>query len=139
MIATATGFFVAGTVLLLAALSVLQDGDAAPRWVLAVCAAVFLLASALALSAGPGGLRGRAVDVVGCVIVLLFAVLANWTAFGPGDRSGSFGIALPVLATGSPASQTTIRIAFAVSALVLDALSIAIVVKVLRWALRRPR
>jgi hypothetical protein len=94
----------------------------APRWVIVVAGLAFVFAG---VSVVQQAFQIEAFKYVpGLVIVLALAAVANWVAFGPGDRSGEgtltvVGIPIPVT------SQIAGRVAFGFGAVVIDLLLVA--------------
>ncbi len=118
------------------------EGEHAPPWVIAASGAVFAVAGLAVLvdvlpelRASPE-LKGRLHGGLGFVIILLFALIANWIAFGPGERSGEVTFALPLFGF-STGGDWLLRAPFACSAVFMNVLVILLVVRGLRGALRR--
>jgi hypothetical protein len=108
----------------------------APRWVVgAVGLAFFLAGSALFTCRSRGTRKFQA--FLGAMILILLAAMANWIAFGPGERQFSGTISLPFSAYSSRASELTGRIVFGISALILDVLIVYMLIMALRWIMRR--
>jgi hypothetical protein len=104
-----------------------EESIHAPRWVIAVAGLAFLFAG---VSVVQQAFQIEAFKYVpGLAIVLALAAVANWVAFGPGDRSGEgtltiVGIQIPV------SSDIGGRIVFGFGAVVIDLL---LVVGVVHW------
>lgn len=112
----------------------------APRWVIGLAGAVFLLMGGLILhyvirnglrgSASPAGGRDDqfflAGWLVGGLMVTAMAAVAAWIAFGPGDRqfSSSFGVGGGFLGGSSPSDEAVGRTIFGVGAVVTGAFAI---------------
>ncbi len=100
----------------------------APRWVLAAAGAVFVIGGALVLTSEiQESSRYRSPWVEGLrfagggVIITLFAAVANWIAFGPGERQFTTTISLPLITTVLGAEGGG-RLVFGCGAVLLDLL-----------------
>jgi len=93
----------------------------APLWVVGLTGACFVLAGTLILiPERQVRLRGFAVGV----LVSAFAVIFDWVAFGPGERSFSGSLSFGGLALHSGGGALGGRIAFGGAALVMDAFAL---------------
>lgn len=125
-----------------------------PGWVAVAAGSMFLLAAgALVVDALAGGIQANgdlppdtpaalraAQSVCGFGIVVLFAVVTSWIAFGKGERHFSTTLALPFMWTTSRAGDTTGRWAFGAAAVLLWLIVAGVCVKTLRrFAANRQR
>ncbi len=60
------------------------------------------------------------------VVISLFAVVANWVAFGPGERQFSGGIDIPLGLFSVETSETTGRIVFGIGAVLLEVIAASV-------------
>lgn len=122
-----------------------------PRWMPVAAGSTFVLAAgalivdALAGGIGPTGdlppetstgLRA-AQNVCGFGIVVLFAVIMSWIAFGKGERHFTTTLALPFMWTRRASGDTMGRWMFGAFALLLWVVVFAVCAKVLRRLARR--
>lgn len=132
LMASRSGIFVgvvavlAGVFISLAAAGIIKVDEAgfnAPRWIVLATGMVFFLGGVTVLAIG--GVQDRQADeidavrifrgIAGSLIIVLFAVIANWTAFGPGDGA-----------------NLRSRIAFGCGAVLLDLMVVIIVLRTVR-------
>ena len=104
-----------------------EESIHAPRWVIAAAGLAFLFAGVAVVQQAFQIEKFKYVP--GLAIVLALAAVANWVAFGPGDRSGEgtltvVGIAIPV------SSDLVGRIVFGFGAVAIDLL---LVVGLVHW------
>lgn len=112
----------------------------APRWIAGLAGLVFFAGGIAASLQDPRfePLRDEwwfraIVNLAGPVIILLFAIIANWIAFTPGERSFSGGISIPFITiSGGGANQLTGRAVFGISAICLNVLVIVLLGRGLR-------
>ena len=97
----------------------------APRWVVGAAGLVFAMAGIAMATARPEhsapGARATLrtfLPVLG--IVGGMAAIANWVAFGPGERHFSGGISIPFVSFAFRSSEWTGRAAFGIGAVMLD-------------------
>jgi len=121
-------FIAAGLAIVLVAADVIPTDPRsldAPRWVVAASGLTFFLAG-VAMMVMPGASAGARGQVSWLGFLLVFGILgsmaaiANWIAFGPGERQFSGTISIPFIAITSGSSEWTGRIAFGVGAVILD-------------------
>ena len=103
----------------------------APRWVLAITAAMFCAGGFVPMTIRLGADAWQT-RLVGAVVLLALAAIFNWIAFGPGPRQFTSTFSLG----GSPidraaAGERTGRIIFGVAAALIDVYVVAVAV---RWA-----
>ncbi len=130
-------FLLTGWAIVLVAMGVIpvpEKSFEAPRWVVGVLGAVFLVGGfALLLMAAEGvvpeALRQGGLYLVVLVMVGGFALVFNWAAFGSGERafSGSFSLFFFTFSPGSGDFQG--RLAFGCIALGLDVLFFVMLVR----------
>jgi hypothetical protein len=116
-----------------------EAGFNAPRWVMLAGGMIFFLAGVIVLATG--GVQDPSTEEIdavrifrgtfGFLIVLLFAVIAHWVAFGPGDRLFSGSLAIPFV------SDLLGRIAFGCGAVLLDMILLVMVFRAGRSLFRR--
>ena len=104
-----------------------EESIHAPRWVIAAAGLAFLFAGVAVVQQAFQIEKFKYVP--GLAIVLALAAVANWVAFGPGDRSGEgtltvVGISIPV------SSDIAGRIVFGFGAVAIDVL---LVVGLVHW------
>jgi hypothetical protein len=110
-----------------------EESIHAPRWVISAAGLAFLFAG---VSVVQQAFQIQAFKYLpGLAIVLALATVANWVAFGPGDRSGEgtltvVGIQIPV------SSDIAGRIVFGFGAVVIDLL---LVVGFVHWFREKSR
>ncbi len=135
-----------GVAILLAALDLVPVDEAsfhAPRWVVgaAGCAASLVGGLVLLSLVSPGttpaetgieSLVDRMRQAGALMVFVLMAAIANWIAFGPGERAFSGSVSLPFLALALPSSEVIGRFVFGVGAVSLDVILILIVFRGLR-------
>lgn len=138
-----TGVFVAllilvGGALIFLAFDPSTEGERAPPWVIAASGAVFAVAGLAVLvdvlpelERAPE-LKKRLHGGLGFVIILLFALIANWIAFGPGERTGEVTFSLPLVGFSTERGDWLLRAPFACSAVFMDLLVMMLVVRKLR-------
>ncbi len=106
-----------------------EESIHAPRWVIAAAGLAFLFAGVSVVQQAFQIEKFKYLP--GLAIFLALTAVANWAAFGPGDRSGEgtltiVGIPIPV------SSELSGRVAFGFGAVVIDLLLIAGLVHWLR-------
>jgi len=115
-----------------------------PRWV-GVAAGLAFILFGLAMVAMPATSPEAQGQVTWRGFILVFGILgsmaamANWIAFGPGERHFSGTISFPFFAISSGSSEWTGRIAFGVGALILDVMLVVLTYGSLRALLGRGR
>jgi hypothetical protein len=117
-----------------------ESGFNAPRWVVLAAGMVFFLAGATILATG-GAQQSQVEEInavrifrgaAGFLIVFLFASIANWVAFGSGDRQFSSSIQLPFLAVTREAGDMPGRLAFGCGAVLLDLILVFMILRFIR-------
>ncbi len=73
---------------------------------------VFLLGGVFLLCCAGETPPSRLGSILGGGMVVCLATIANWVAFGPGDRSGGATFSLPFVSLEGRAGSLAIRIAF---------------------------
>ena len=120
--------------------------DGVPGWIVVAAGSTFLLAAgALAVDALAGGIGPdgdipanapsslrTAQGLCGFGIVVLFAVITSWIAFGPGERHFSIAISLPLAWIRARSGDTAGRWAFGTAAVMLWLVVILTCVNTLR-------
>lgn len=129
------GIFAAGIGLLIVFLSIdvipAEDSSfSAPRWVAGLAGLVFILGgfgvllSALAETSDWSDRFSTVIkslqSVVGVLIFVIMAGIANWVAFGSGDRSFSGSVSGSSFSIGLTTGELVGRIVFGVGAVLLD-------------------
>lgn len=141
-IALGLGVALVGGVIVGVALFGKADGFHAPRWVVGCMGGAFLFfggwtAVTYALGYDPRRpqetLPSAKIQLVVIVpALLLFAAPFHWIAFGQGPRGFSSTISLPFLSVSGRASELSGRAMFAFGALLIDALTVAAGIRLLR-------
>ncbi|MGH7772342.1 MAG: hypothetical protein ACREQA_08890 [Candidatus Binatia bacterium] len=103
----------------------------APRWVVGSVGLAFFLAG-LALFTSRYKEAKKFQVFLGATVLILLAGMANWIAFGPGERQFSGTISLPFSAYSSKASELSGRIAFGIFAGILDVVILGFLISGLR-------
>lgn len=149
--AIALGVALALTGLAIVAVAFLGKGEGfhAPRWVVACAGAAFLFfggwtAALYATGYDPRRptetLPGPGIQLVVLVPGLLFfAAPFHWIAFGRGARAFSSTLSLPFFAARGTASDTSGRVMFAIGCLLIDAIIVAVVLRLAREMAGRGR
>lgn len=138
-------FVVIGAVIIYLAVEPSTEGEHAPPWVIAASGGVFAVAGLGAMVEMLPGLRSKpAVKArlhsgLGFTLVLMFALIANWIAFGPGERTGEVSVSLPLFGFSTGRGDWLIRAPFACSALLMNLLLVLMVAHGLRRGMRRKR
>lgn len=108
----------------------------APRWVVAAAGLAFAVAGLWVAVARPdqgkdavGGRMTISGLLLGITIIALMAAVANWIAFGPGERRFGGGLSVPFVTISSRASEWSGRAVFGLGAVMLDALLLWSIVK----------
>lgn len=122
-----TGFYI-----VLMTIGVFPTGGAlGPRWILALAGMAFVLGGGL-LSIGElmnhdDARRLRDIEVARAfrnvmiaILLIIFAVLGNWVAFGPGSRPVALLLGLPFVDPTVPVGEWVGRFGFGLGALTLD-------------------
>ncbi len=138
-----------GVIVVLASMGIFpiaDEGFNAPRWIVGLAGAAFLIAGVLLLLT----LQKRAewdymtqeprakVFLRGGFTVLLlaiFAVLSHWVAFGSGGRNFEMESRMPLLTLSSTANGVVGRLGFMAGALLIDGLLVVGVVDLIRRVL----
>ncbi len=103
----------------------------APRWIVGAAGVTFI-AGGIAPFSAQWGPSSKLSQIIGAAVVLPLTLVANWAAFGPGERQFSGGLTLGIVAVSQQSSELSGRIAFGIGAVLLDVLIVAIVVRGLR-------
>lgn len=138
----------AGVYIMLVAVNVIHADESsfnAPRWIVGLAGLVFLSGGAAVSmqDAHFDPLRKRwwfraIVNLAGPVIILLFAIITNWIAFGPGERSFGGGISLPFISIfKGDVNELSGRVVFGASAICLNTLVVVLFGRGLRALLLR--
>ncbi len=116
------------------------DRAQAPRWVIAAAGTVFGLGGAAVLlqaagaaseGEGAGAVRGLQ-EALGLALILLLAVIANWVAFGSGERAFSGSVTLFFWTLSTEVAQRIGRIVFGLGAVLMDLILVWAVVNNIR-------
>lgn len=106
----------------------------APGWVIAICGLIFIagglamLRATWARSAQP-----QSQPILGVAILVGLTVVANWVAFGDGERRFTRTTSInDVVVNSRPLDERSGRFVFGISAVILDLVLVALVVKHLR-------
>lgn len=143
-------FMLAGAIIMLVAVDVIHADESsfnAPRWVVGVSGLVFFLGG---IAASLQDFRfdtfreawwfRAAVNLAPFGIILSFAAVANWIAFGPGERNFSGSISIPFITiSGANSDEFLGRAVFGLSAICMNVLVVVILVRGLRTLLRGER
>lgn len=140
-----------GVVIVLASVGIFpveEEGFSAPRWIVGLAGAAFLIAGVLLLltlqkraESGLTSAEPRAkIFMRGSFTVLLlaiFAVLSHWVAFGSGGEVFEAENRMPLLAFSSGANGVFGRLGFMAGALLIDGLLVVgvldLIQRVLHW------
>lgn len=106
----------AGVVSLLVATNRIEVEKYAPAWIIYLVAAIFLIFSFWLVMVA----FGREQPWVGPLLLVLFLILANWVAFGPGPRHGRTTLSLPLISLSGDSKGIGARIVPAIGAIILD-------------------
>lgn len=101
----------------------------APPWVLTACGGVFVLGGVMTYASR---FDERVNHFLALIMIGLFASIASWIAFGPGERSFSGGASVGPVGVGGSGGETAGRIAFGFGAVLLWLLEAMIAVKLVR-------
>lgn len=138
----------AGLFIVLLSLGVVPADDSqfrAQRWIAGLAGLAFLLAGGTLLSqalvgklGGSSGLLQTVQGLFGLAILVAFAAIANWIAFGPGERNFQGSLTLPFLGFLFRSPDSFGRALFGIVAVLLDLLLLVLVVRGLRalWGYR---
>lgn len=134
-----TGFYI-----VLLALGVLPGGEGeVPPWILGLAGMAFVVGGGL-VSIGElmkhddaSDLRDLEVarafrNVMIALLLIIFVVLGNWVAFGPGTRPIQMELELPFMDVSRQTSEWVGRFGFGVGALTLDGVLVAMIVALVR-------
>lgn len=116
-------FVLGGIYPILAALNVpgLNEGKNAPDWVVALAGVLFMFGGAAIWAQGTAAEK-MVSNVAGIAILCGLAAIANWIAFGAGERACSGGFSLWFFSGEREAGQWECRAAFGIGAAMLDAI-----------------
>jgi hypothetical protein len=107
-------------------------GVHAPRWVLVTCGMIFICGG-LAVLSSTWGRHSRPQAFFGIAILLGLTAVANWVAFGPGERRFTSTTTIGSSTSAPrPVDDLTGRLVFGTGALVLDGILVALIVGRLR-------
>ena len=103
----------------------------APRWVAGAVGLIFAMAGIAMATARPGDSAPGARATLRTFLPVLgivggMAAIANWIAFGPGERHFSGSVSIPFVSLSSRTSEWTGRAAFGVGAVILDCFVVAL-------------
>ena len=118
---------------------------ATPQWILGLAGMAFVVGGGLVcigeLIRHDHALTLRDIDVARAfrnvmiaILLIIFVVLGNWVAFGPGTRSVQTALGLPFLDVPTLAGEWVGRFGFGLSAVTLDIILMIIILSVLRRA-----
>lgn len=121
-------FVLAGGAIMLMSFSVEMADESTPRWVGFMAGLLFFNAGVTTGMMDSGFNDFREASWFAWIqgmalysILLIFALLFNWVAFGPGEREFSVSISIPFLSVGfDRASEILGRIIFGLPALIMD-------------------
>ena len=117
----------------------------APRWVVAAAGATFLFAGIAVIKTGgattqhPGQNYGSGYGLILALLLTCFAAVANWVAFGPGERTFRGELGAGANALPFDIGEIFGRLLFSPAALLLDAMAIAAWFFLFRGLARRHR
>lgn len=138
-----------GLFIILLSLDVIHADDSsfhAPRWVVAAVGLIFSLAGVL-LAVSPSrsttSQEAQSSSIttsdqagirfwLGAVVILLFALVFNWVAFGPGEREFQGGITVPFGLFSVEVNETMGRAIFGIGSVMIDVIAAAVLWKWLR-------
>lgn len=106
----------------------------APRWIAGLAGGAFMIGGLLAvLIALPASGRARLVKslqtTAGLALLVTFAVIGNWVAFGAGERSFSGGGGAGPLGISTNSGEWFGRAAFGLGAVLIDLILLLILVR----------
>lgn len=106
----------------------------APRWVIAICGLVFVAGGlAMLRVTWARSAQAQSQPIFGVAILLGIAVVATWVAFGDGERRFTRTTSInDVVVDSRPLDERSGRFVFGISAVILDLVLVALVVKHLR-------
>lgn len=124
-------------VVVLAIFGVLGVEKYVPDWVLWVAAsAAFFFGLLLLASAIPLAQRLR--YPLGLMVLAAFLIIANWVAFGPGERKGTSSFSLPGIGGSRKAGDVELRIVSGIGAIILDVIIAGAIIRdIRRWRSQR--
>ena len=102
----------------------------APGWVIVLCGVVFALDGVMEGMQGRGG--DSLTEPFALVLMICFATVFSWVAFGPGERQFTGGESADGASVGGPVGSTAGRIAFGFGALLMWAIVAAIASKLIK-------
>lgn len=115
-------FVVGGALPILAAFDVgpLRQADIhGPAWLAALVGGIFVLAG-VGVNIGSAARVHPLSYLISFAILVAFAALGNWIAFGPGPRECSIGFTAPFFGSTRAAADFECRAAFGVGAVIMD-------------------
>jgi hypothetical protein len=138
-----TGFYI----VLLAIGIVPNEGTATPHWILGLAGMAFVVGGGLVcigeLLRHDDAVALRDLEVARAFrsmmiafLLIIFAVLGNWVAFGPGTRPVQALLGLPFADITAQTSEWVGRFGFGIGALSLDLILLLTLVSILRWKRR---
>jgi hypothetical protein len=132
--------FAFGMLLVAVGVGVVPEGTFqlyAPLWVITACGLVALLMGIAVLQLVVHTPWLHRIQP-GLAVVALMAAITNWVAFGAGERRFSSSIQLPFWSGEWTSSELMGRLIFGVSAVLLDALALAMIFRGIReWTRSR--
>jgi hypothetical protein len=116
---------------------------ATPQWILGLAGMAFVVGGGLvcigelirhdhALTLRDINVARAFRNVMIAILLIIFVVLGNWVAFGPGTRSVQSAQGLPFVDISTQASEWVGRFVFGISAISLDVLLMVVILLVLR-------
>lgn len=129
--------FALSAVVVLGIYGVLGVEKHVPDWILRViAAAAFLFGLLLVLSAFPLAKQLR--FALGFAVLASFLIVANWVAFGPGERRGARSFSLPGFGGTLKTGNLEARIVSGIAAILLDLIVAGAIIRdIRRWRARR--
>lgn len=100
----------------------------APYWVLTACGGVFVLGGVMTWTSR---LDERVNHLLALILVGMFASIASWIAFGPGEREFSGGASTGPISVGGSGGETLGRVMFGFGAVMLWLIEVVIAVKLI--------
>ena len=128
-------------------LPIAEEGFAAPRWVAVLAGVTFILGGGLvALARGNMRKNGRQAGgwawiaglrtTLTMLLLIVFAAIGNWVAFGSGERVIAVSHSLPFFEISARIGSAIGRLGFAVGALILDGILLLGIIDLVKRARR---
>lgn len=102
----------------------------APGWVIVLCGVVFALAGVMVCLNGKTGEWMN--EAFALLLMVCFATVFSWVAFGPGERQFSGGASAGGVGVGGSVGSTAGRVAFGIGAVMMWMFVVAIGAKSLK-------